>query len=109
MLYYALAFLIALQADIEWNIKVERLNFVSGVFGKLDPTATLMRGEVGSIDVVHGAARDQARTKHGAQIRKNQVLKALLVRIIEQERANQVAGERTDVVPLKPRTLARSG
>jgi len=55
-----------------------------------------------------GRAGNQPRLQHRSQVGKHQILKALLLRVIEKKFAQQIAGKRMNAVPLEPRTLARS-
>ncbi len=75
-------------------------------FGELDPVRALLRRQVGGIHIIHGTLGDQARFQHRSQIGEDEILKALLADIVKQQRPHHVAGERNDVVPLKPCTLA---
>src|SRR5438128_5435532 len=95
----------ALDADIERNVEENGVNFVAKVFGQLDPVLTLLGSEVGGIHVIRRAACDQPGLQHGAQIRKDEVLKALLGRIVEEKCTDHVARKRSDAVPLEPGTL----
>ena len=59
------------------------LHIVAVIFGKLDPALAVVGCEIGRVHVAHGPARDQPRFEHGTQVRKNQILKALFLGIVE--------------------------
>ena len=96
------AALVSFHADIQRNIEKNALDVITVILGKLDPAMAVVWREVGRVHVVHGTAGDQPRFQHGSQIRKNQVLKALFLRIVEKKFAQQVARKRMNVVPLEP-------
>ena len=56
--YYPLTLAIAFQADFEWNVEINSVNFVAVIAGHLDPGVAVMLGEVGGVYVVGGPARD---------------------------------------------------
>ena len=97
------------EADFERNIEEYALHIVAIILGQFDPAVAVVRGKVGGIDVIHGAAGDEAGLEHGAQIGKDEILEALLLGIIEKKFAQEIARERMNVVPLEPRTLAGAG
>ena len=69
----------------------------------------LLRSQVGGVHVIHGTFGDEARLEHGTQIRKHEILKALLADVVKQKRSNHVAGEWNHVVTLEPGTFAGTG
>jgi len=99
----------AIEADIEWDVEENCVYFVLVILGEFDPVLTLLRGEIGGVDIIHGTLRDQAGFQHGAQVGEDEILKTLLAHVIEKQRADHVAGERDDVMALEPGTLARTG
>src|ERR1700687_1412487 len=100
--------LVAFHAHFQGDIEEQALHIVAVIFGQLDPAMAVVGREIRRIHVVHGTAGNQPRLQHGPEVGKHQILKALLLRVIEKKFAQQIAGKRMNVVPLEPRTLARS-
>src|SRR5581483_9615854 len=96
------------QADLHRHIEKYRLHLVTEVFRQLDPAMAIMRRQVRCIHVVHRTPCNESRFQHRAQIGKNKVLEALLGCVVKEKFPQQVARQRSDVVPLEPRTLSRS-
>jgi len=107
--YASVALGIALEANFKWNIKEDGLDFVSKAFSHLDPLATLVDGEVGGVDVVPGHAGDEAGAEQGAEGGKDEALVALFFDVVEEDVAEQVAGERGDSAAAEPGGLAGAG
>ena len=82
---------VAFDADFQRHIEEYGLHFVLIIFGQLDPVLALLRGQVGGVHIIHGTFGDQARFEHGTEIGKNEVLKALLADVVEEQGANQIA------------------
>src|SRR5580704_17194794 len=99
----------ALDADFKWHVEENGVDFVVVVLGEFDPVLALLRGEVGGVNVIRGTLGDEPRLQHGAQIGEDEVLKALLTDVIEEQRTNHVARERNHAVALEPGTLAGTG
>src|ERR1700684_56288 len=95
-----------INANFERDVKKYGVDFVVVILGKLDPVLAFLRSQVGGVHVIHGTLGDKARFEHRAQVREDKILKALLADIVEQKRADHVAGERDDVMALEPGTLA---
>src|SRR3984957_1212232 len=99
----------ALDADFKGYVEENGVDFVVVIFGEFDPVLPLLRREVGGVDVIHGALGDEARLEHGAQVGEDKILKALLPDVVEEQRTNHVARERSHAVTLEPGTLAGTG
>ena len=104
----AAAPLVTFHANLHGDIEKQSLHIVAIIFRQFDPALAVVRREVRGIDIVHGTARNQPRLQHGSQVRKHQILKALLLRVVEKKLTQQIARKRMNVVALEPRTLARS-
>src|SRR5262249_15950868 len=96
---------VALNANIERNVEENCMHFVLIILGQLDPVLALLRSKVGGIHIVGWTLCDQTRLEHGAKVREDEILKALLPDIIKEQSAHQVTRKRDDVVPLKPRAF----
>ena len=68
-----------------------------------------MDGEVGGVDVVCGHAGDEAGAQQRAECGKDEALVALLLDVVEEDVAQQIAGERGDAAAAKPGGLSRAG
>lgn len=79
------------NANFERHVEKYGLHFIAKIFRELDPIVALVRREIRRIDIIHWTSRNQARFEHGAQIRKHQILKTLLLRIIKKHCAQDVA------------------
>jgi hypothetical protein len=99
----------SLDADFQGHIEKDGVDFVVVIFGELDPVLALLRGKVRGVNVIHGTLGDEARFEHGTQVGENEILKALLTDIVEEQRTNHVARERSYAVTLEPGTLAGTG
>src|SRR5208282_881923 len=100
--------LVAFQTNLKRDVEEHALHIVAVILGQLDPAMAVVGRKVRRIHVVHGTARNQPRLQHRSQVRKHQILKALLLRVIEKKFSQQIARKRMNIVPLEPRTLARS-
>jgi len=80
----AVAALMAIEADVEWDIEENGVHFVLVVLGEFDPVLTLLRSEIGGIDIIHGTLRDQAGFQHGTQVGEDEILKTLLAHVVEK-------------------------
>ena len=88
--------------------KNKSLHIVAVILRQLDPAVPVVRSKVGRIHVAHRTPGNQPRLQHRAQVRKDQILEALLLLVIEKKFPQQIARKRMNIVPLEPRTLARS-
>ena len=89
----AIARAVALEANVERHIEEDRLHLVAEALGHLDPLAALVDGEVGCVHVVPRHLGDEARAQQRAQRGKDQALVALLLDVVEEDVAQQIAGE----------------
>ena len=97
------------QADVERHVKEDGLDLVAEAGGHLDPLAALVRREVGGIHVVPGHLGDQASAQQRTQGGKDQALVALFFDVVEEDVAEQIAGQRRDAAAAEPGGFARAG
>ena len=83
--------LVPFHANFQRNIEEQALHIVAIILGQLDPAMAVMGRKVGSIHVVHWTPRNQPCLQHRPQIGKNEILKALLLGVIEKKFAQQIA------------------
>ncbi len=105
----AVALGVAFEADGERDVEEDGLDFVAEGLRHLDPLAALVRAEVGGVDVVPGHLGDEARAEEAAEGAEDEALVALLGDVVEEDVAQQVAGERGDAAALVPGGFAGAG
>ena len=92
----------ALQANLQRNIEEHTLHVVPVILSKFDPAVAIVRREVRRIHIVERTPRNQSCFQHRSQVGKHEILKTLLLRIIEKKFAQQIAREGMNVVALEP-------
>ncbi len=105
----AVALGVAFEADGERDVEEDGVDLVAEALGHLDPLLALVGAEVGGVDVVPGHLGDEARAEEAAEGGEDEALVALLGDVVEEEGAEQVAGERGDAAALVPGGFAGAG
>src|SRR5438067_2491930 len=100
--YLAMTFAITLETQLQRHVEEDGVHFVAESAGHLDPLPTLMRRQVGGIDIIHRTFGDKAGAKQRAQGREDETLIALLGLVIEEKLAQGITGERHHSASLEP-------
>ena len=96
------------QTNRQRNIEENRLHLVAEALRHLDPLLALVRAQVGGVHVVPRHLGDQPRAQQAAQSREDETLVALVGDVVEEQGAEEVAGERGDAAAFVPCLLYTS-